>query len=323
MANIPQISIVTPSLNQGKFLAATIESVISQAGDFTIDYIVVDGGSTDDSPDILRRYDLLIRTGALPVNCRGLTCRFVSERDSGQSDALAKGFRMAKGELFAWLNSDDTYLPGALQAVAAFFSDHPGIGLLYGKAHYCDTTGAIIGRYRTEAFDYEKLAWFNYICQPAAFFAGEVFDAVGGLDETLCFAMDYDLWVRIGKRFPCRYLPEFLSMYRLHESSKTILDETLCQNSEEVLRLAMKYFAWAPLTRIYNSCNSYCRARLPKFLADRKSMVILATVICSASRSLWLNRGIRRGDLELLNGENFRKLFKSRIEIMMGKKIGE
>jgi hypothetical protein len=131
--------------------------------------------------------------------------------------------------------------------------------------------------------------------------------------------MDYDLWVRIGKRFSCRYLPEFLSKYRLHESSKTILDETLYLNSEEALRLAMKYFGWAPLTRVYNSCSSYCRARLPKFITRRKSLVIPATVICSVFRSLRMNRGIRRNDLKLLNGENFRKLFKSRIEIMTGK----
>jgi hypothetical protein len=135
--------------------------------------------------------------------------------------------------------------------------------------------------------------------------------------------MDYDLWIRIGRRFTCYYLPEFLSMYRLHESSKTILDETLYHNSEEALRLAMKHFNWAPLTRIYNSCNSYCRARLPKFLAGRKSMVVLATVICSVFRSLWLNRGIRRNDLKLLNGENFRKMSKSRIDIMTGKTIGK
>ncbi len=322
MSNVPTISIVTPSFNQGGFLAETIESVISQAGDFIIDYIVVDGGSTDDSVDIIRRYDTLIRTGIFSGNCRGLTYRWVSKKDRGQTDALTKGFRVAEGDIFAWLNSDDTYLPGALQTVATFFRDYPETGLMYGEAHYCDTAGIIIGRYRTDEFNYDKLAWFNYMCQPSTFFRKNVFDAVGGLDDTLHFAMDYDLWVRIGKRFTCRYLPEFLSKYRLHESSKTILDETLYHNSEEALRLAMKYFDWAPLTRIYNSCNVYCRARLPRILTGRKSMVILATIICSVFRSLWMNRGIRKNDLMLLNGENFRKLFKSRIEIMTGKTTG-
>ena len=323
MANFPTISIVTPSFNQGEFLAETIESVLGQAGDFFIDYIVVDGGSTDASVEVIGRYDALIRTGRVSIGCRGLNFRWLSEKDRGQGDALAKGFRLAQGGVCAWLNSDDTYLPGALQTVAAFFGGHPQAGLLYGQARYCDADGAVLGSYRTEAFDYDKLAWFNYICQPSAFFSRKAFDAVGGLDETLRFAMDYDLWVRIGKAFGCRYLPEPLSSYRLHRSSKTVLDETLYENCEEALALARKYFDWAPLTRIYNSCNARCRARLPKFLAARKPVVVLATVVCSLFRSLWLNRGLRRKDLALLNGENFRKLFKSRIEIMTGSTDGK
>ena len=321
--NKPVLSIVTPSYNQGEFLTETIESVISQAGEFHIDYIIVDGGSTVNSVDVIKRYDALLQDGRFPINCSGITIRWMSEKDKGQTDALIKGFRMAEGEIVAWLNSDDTYLPGTLQVIASFFCNYPETGLVYGDAHYCDIAGTVIGRYRTEEFEYDKLAWFNYICQPSTFIRKKVFDEVGGLDDTLHFAMDYDLWVRIGKRFTCNYLPGFLSMYRLHGSSKTLLDESLYRNSEEALRLSMKYFNWAPLTRVYNSCNSYCRTRLPKFLSGRKSMVTLASVICLVFRSLWLNRGIRRNDLGLLNRENFRKLFKSRIEIMTGKTIGK
>ena len=313
------LSIITPSYNQGEFLAETIESVLGQKGDFCIDYIIVDGGSTDNSVDIIRRYDVLLQQGEWPVRCQGITFRWLSEKDTGQTDALIKGFRMAKCEIFAWLNSDDTYLPGTLQTAADFFQKNPENGLLYGDAHYCDTAGAIIGRYRTEDFDFNKLAWFNFICQPSTFFRRDVFEIVGGLDESLHFAMDYDLWVRIGKRFPCRYLPRFLATYRLHESSKTVRDETLYQNSEEGLRVAMKYFGWAPLTRVYHSCHSLCRARLPAFIGGNKPAVLVATVICSLARSLQLNRGVRRNDLKLLNRENFRKLFRSRIDIMTGK----
>jgi glycosyltransferase involved in cell wall biosynthesis len=316
MTNVPKISIVTPSFNQGEFLAATIESVISQAGDFIIDYIVVDGGSTDDSVDIIKRYDALIRTAMVPVNYCGLTFRWVSERDRGQAEALAKGFRMAEGEIFAWLNSDDTYLPGALQTVAAFFGDYPETGLLYGDAHYCDTVGTVIGRYRTEVFDYDKLACFNYICQPSTFFRKKVFDAVGGLDNTLLFAMDYDLWVRIGKRFTCRYLPKFFSMYRLHESSKTIRDETLYKNCEESLAVTIHHFGWAPLTRVYTACSILCKARLPDMLARNRFAVAVAAMLCSFFRSLYLNRGFNCNDLKLLTGKNFSKLLKSRLEIM-------
>ena len=314
----PHITIVTPSFNQGKFLAETIESVISQEGDFSIDYIIADGGSTDNSVDIIRRYDALLQDKEWPVSCRGINYRWLSEKDKGQTDALIKGLRMAEGTILAWLNSDDIYLPGTLQTVAGFFRDNPDTGLLYGDARYCAADGKIIGRYRTGEFNFDKLAWFNFICQPSAFFRRDVFAAVGGLDDSLHFAMDYDLWVRIGKRFPCRYRPGFLSMYRLHETSKTIRDETLYQNSEEALRLAMKYFNWAPLTRVCNSCNFLCRAGLPAFLAGNKTAVIVLAMFCAMFRSLVLNRGINRRDLKLLNKENFQKLFKSRLEIMTG-----
>jgi glycosyltransferase involved in cell wall biosynthesis len=316
------ITVVTPSYNQGEFLAETIESVISQAGDFHLDYIIVDGGSSDNSVDIIKQYQESLNRMHWPVACRGISYRWISEKDQGQTDALIKGFRAAKGELLAWLNSDDTYLPGALQAAAAFFRAHPDTGLLYGEAHYCDTAGTVIGRYRTEDFDYGKLAWFNFICQPSSFFRREVFEAVGGLDRSLHFAMDFDLWTRIGKRFPCRFLPRFLSNYRLHEASKTVRDETLYQNCEEALRLTMDRFGWAPLTRVYNSCHSYCRARLPGVLARNGAALMVATVCCSVLRSLWLNRGIRAGDLRLINRANFAKLFKSRIEIMTGTGTG-
>jgi len=209
-----------------------------------------------------------------------------------------------------------------LETVARLFREHPDTGLLYGDAHYIDENGNIVGRYRTEAFDLAKLAWFNFICQPSAFFRRDVFEAVGGVDETLQFAMDYDLWIRIGREFPCRYLPGFLAQYRLHEASKTVSDKTLQANCEEGLRLALKYFGWAPLTRVYNACNFSSRARLPRLLSGNRAAVIAASLFCTLFRSLRLNRGIRSEDLKLLKRENFRKLFKSRIEIMTGRGAG-
>jgi len=319
MLEFPVMSIVTPSYNQGGFLAETIESVIGQEGDFVLDYIIVDGGSTDNSVAIIKHYDALLQNGEWQVKCRGITFRWLSERDKGQTDALMKGFRMATGEVLAWLNSDDTYLPGALQTAAGFFHGHPETGLLYGESHYCDTAGRIIGRYRTEEFDFEILAWFNFICQPSTFFRRDVFEAVGRLDETLHFAMDYDLWVRIGTRFPCRYLPQFLSKYRLHEASKTINDQTLISNCEEGLAVAIRHFGWAPLTRIFTLCRTTSKTCLPHFLSSSKLMVMVAAILCTIASSFRLNRGFNHNDLKLLSRENFRKLFKSRLEIMTGK----
>ncbi|HXE95223.1 MAG TPA: glycosyltransferase family 2 protein [Dongiaceae bacterium] len=314
----PVISIITPSCNQGVFLDGTIKSVISQEGDFFIDYIIVDGGSSDNSVDIIKRYDASLQNGEWPVKCRGIRYRWVSERDRGQTDALIKGFRMAQGEVFAWLNSDDTYLPGALQTAAGFFRDQPDTGLMYGDAHYIDAEGAIIGSYRTEKFDLDKLASANIICQPAAFFRRAAFEEAGGLDETLDFVMDYDLWIRIGRGFTCRHIPCLLATYRLHEASKTINSDTLIRNSEESLAVTLRHFGWAPLTRVYTSCIILCKSRLPVLFGRSRLAVSVAAITCSLFRSLYLNRGFHRNDLKLLTGNNFRKLCRSRLEIMTG-----
>lgn len=314
-----KLSIITPTYNHGAFLAETIESVISQAGDFSLDYIIIDGGSSDNSVDIIKHYDALLRQGKWPVNCRWITFRWVSERDRGQSDALNKGFSMATGRIFAWLNSDDTYLPGALQTASDFFRTHPDTGLMYGTAHYTDSSGAIISTYHTGEFDLVKLASANIICQPAAFFRKEAFEAVGGLDEALDFVMDYDLWIRIGRRFPCRHITRLLATYRLHETSKTISSATLIRNSEESLEVTRRHFGWAPVTRVYTSCRIRCGLRLPDFFGRSRPVVAAAAIICSIFRSLYLNRGINHNDLKLLTGDNFRKLGRNRLEIMTGR----
>jgi glycosyltransferase involved in cell wall biosynthesis len=313
--HFPVISVVTPSFNQGAFLGDTIRSVISQEGDFFLDYIMIDGGSSDNSVDIIRQYDACLQRGEWPIKCRGISYRWVSEPDRGQTDALMKGFRRANGGIFAWLNSDDAYLPGVLQTASAFFHDHPDTGLMYGDAYYVDASGGVIGSYHTEEFDLIRLASANIICQPAAFFRREAFETVGGLDESLDFVMDYDLWVRIGRRFPCRHVSHPLATYRLHGTSKTISSDTLYRNSEESLAVTIRHFGWAPLTRVYTSCGILCRSRLP---GRNRCALAAAAIVCSLIRSLSLNRGFNRNDLKLLTGSNFRKLFKSRLEIMTG-----
>ena len=125
MADAPVISIVTPSYNQGEFLEETLVSVLSQEGDFFLDYLVIDGASTDGSLEIIRRYAELLEKDEWPVRCRGIRYRWMSEPDNGQSDALMKGFNLAEGEILAWLNSDDVYLPGALQKVTSFLKATP------------------------------------------------------------------------------------------------------------------------------------------------------------------------------------------------------
>lgn len=312
------ISVVTPSFNQGCYLAETIESVIGQEGDFNLDYLIVDGGSSDDSVEIIKHYEKLLDENHWQVKCGKIKYRWLSEPDRGQTDALTKGFHLAEGEVLAWLNSDDVYLPGTLQTVTDFFRNHLEVGLFYGAAHYCDVDGEIVGRYPTESFNFRKLAIINFFCQPSTFFRKSAYETVGGLDETLHYTMDYDLFLRIGQKYDCHYLPQYFSKYRLHEAAKTMRDEVLFDNHEETLRVTMKYFNWAPINRVYGSCNYYCLSHWPKFLTRFRPLVISVVMCCAIFRSLRLNRGVRSADLQLLNLNNLRKLFKERIDILRG-----
>lgn len=311
-------SIVTPSLNQGQFIGNCIRSVLSQKGDFYLDYIIVDGGSTDDSIDIIRQLELLVAEGEFAANCRGISFRWQSAPDRGQSDALRKGFELARGNILSWLNSDDLLLPDALQVVSSFFEQNPSTALLYGNARYCDQTGKVIGNYPAQEFDLDKLAYFNFMPQPATFFRSTAFENVNGIDSSLNYVMDYDLAIKIAKSFTCSYLPRVLAYYRLHEEAKTVLADTLHENHAEGLRVTMKHFGWAPLNLVYGSCYHWCLKNLPACFTRYKALLIVISAACTIFQSLLLNRGINTRDLQLLNLANIKKLFKDRRSILLG-----
>jgi glycosyltransferase involved in cell wall biosynthesis len=210
------VSIVTPSFNQARFLPATIESVLAQTYP-NIEYIVVDGASTDDSVDVIRRY-----TDRL--------ADWVSEPDKGQTEAINKGFARANGEILAWLNSDDTYQPEAVAEAVAYLQQHPEIGLVYGEANFIDEHGQVIGRFPAAQTDYERLRrGYVHIPQQAAFWRADLFRQVGTLDERLYFAMDYDLWRKLAAVSRIKYLPgRVWANFRLHGDSKTIAEDDRC-----------------------------------------------------------------------------------------------
>ena len=215
MSKQPLVSIVTPSFNQAPYLEATIRSVLEQ--DYPdIEYIIVDGGSSDGSVDIIRRYvDRL--------------AWWVSEADKGQTDALNKGFARARGEILAWLNSDDTYQPGAVAEAAAFLQSRPEVGLVYGDANFIDENGKLIGRFPAAQTDYRRLRrGYVHIPQQAAFFRAELWRKVAPLDPSFYFAMDYDLWVRIAALAPIHYVPRTWANFRLHTQGKTIAADERC-----------------------------------------------------------------------------------------------
>ncbi len=309
------LSIVTPSYNQGQYLAATIESVLGQEGIFDLDYIIIDGGSTDDSVEVIRRYEQLLNEGSWQVKCRGIRFRWISENDRGQTDAIMKGFRMAEGEILAWLNSDDTYLPGALQRAVDVFVKGPEVSVLYGRTYFTDANGEIIGKYPTEPFNYKRLALFNFICQPSTFFRKRAFTEVGGLDMNLHFSMDYDLWIRLAKKFGFSYLPEFLSTYRLHEESKTISPTVALANHKEALDAVTRHYGWSPLNRVYMYCHHLLKSKMPASLVKFNFLIVFLSLPFAFVRYIRLNRGIRLYDLQMINRSNIRKLFMDWMDI--------
>ncbi len=220
---IPLVSIITPSFNQARFLEQTIQSVLSQ--DYpNIEYIIVDGGSTDGSLEIIQKYATRLAW-------------WVSEPDQGQTDAINKGFARARGEVLAWLNSDDTYEPGAVSAAVAYLQAHPEAGMVYGEANFIDEHGRVIGRFNAKQASYRRLRrGAVYIPQQAAFFRASLWQQVGPLDPSFYFAMDYDLWVRLARVSELHYCPgQVWANFRLHGAAKSIAEDDRCW--PEMLRI--------------------------------------------------------------------------------------
>ncbi|HEX3559046.1 MAG TPA: glycosyltransferase family 2 protein [Pyrinomonadaceae bacterium] len=203
----PKASVVTPSYNQGQFIEETIRSVLLQ-GYPNLEYIVVDGGSTDDSVEIIRKYEKWL-------------AYWVSEPDRGQSDAINKGWRRATGEVWAWLNSDDVYLRRALERAAQTFAQHPDVEMVYGSSVLVNERGEVEGHLRAPAFDLKELVRVNSVPQPSTFLRGQAAVGAGYLSESLHLCMDYDLWLRVALRGRVVNLDEALSAMRLHPQSKT------------------------------------------------------------------------------------------------------
>jgi glycosyltransferase involved in cell wall biosynthesis len=204
----PLVSIITPSFNQGHFIEETIQSVLSQ--DYpNIEYLVIDGGSTDNTVEILGKYE-----GRL---------KWISEPDGGQSHAINKGFRMARGEIVAWLNSDDTLLPGAITKAAGHLAANSETMMVYGEGYLMDQHSQITGRFPvTEPFNLWRLIYYgDYILQQTVFMRKRIFDVIPMVDESLHYGMDWDLFIRIGKRFKVDYLPEYLGVLREYPQAKS------------------------------------------------------------------------------------------------------
>lgn len=243
-----KVSIITPSYNQGKFIERTLQSVASQtAPGFEIEHVVFDGGSADNTVEILERY-------SPPV-------RWITKKDKGQSDAVNQGIRATDGEIIGWLNSDDIYYPGAIARVTAYFKAHPEVDVVYGMADHIDTDDQAFESYPTESWDYERLKEICFICQPAVFFRRKVVENSGLLDESLNYCMDYEYWLRLGMtglRFA--YLEEKLAGSRMYAENKTL--GSRIKVHREINDMFRKLFGKVPDRWLYNYAHVVVSNRL-------------------------------------------------------------
>ncbi len=204
MASHPLVSIITPSYNQAQFIEQTILSVLNQ--DYpAIEYLIIDGGSTDGSVDIIRRYSDRLAW-------------WISEKDHGQADAINKGINHASGEIVAWLNSDDIYLPGAVSQAAAILSREPNLGMVYGDALSIDQDGKPLGKFSFGNWELLDLMSFRIICQPSVFMRRSILEQVGNLASEFQFMLDHHLWIRIAQISPVRHV----GVQRLDSKEPTI-----------------------------------------------------------------------------------------------------
>jgi len=219
------------------FLEEAIRSVLSQ--DYpNIEYIVMDGGSNDGTLDILRRHE-----GRL---------RWESRPDRGQSDAINRGFLQSRGSVFGFLCADDAYLPGAVRTAVQHLLSHPEYAGVYGEGYLVDEQGGIRCRYPTREFDPAGLRSECFICQPACFLRREVFAEVGMLDPHLHYALDYDLWIRIAKRYLLLKVDEYLAVSRMHRGAKTLAGRRMMYKKH--MEVALRHYGYVPFANVYGYC---------------------------------------------------------------------
>ena len=231
MRTLPKISIITPSYNQGQYIERTIRSILDQRYP-NLEYLIIDGGSTDVTIDILKQYAPRLK--------------WISEKDEGQADAINKGIRLATGDIIAYLNSDDVYEPGTLDSVARFFAEHPDAMWLTGKCRIIDEQDREIRRMITayknfllRHYSYGMLLVTNPISQPATFWRRKLLPEFGLFDKNEHLVMDYEYWLRIGRRNRPGILDEYLAQFRVHGGAKTV--STNFSNFKHELAVAKKY----------------------------------------------------------------------------------
>jgi glycosyltransferase involved in cell wall biosynthesis len=273
----PLVTVVTPSLNQGRFIEETIQSVLAQDYE-PVEHLVFDAGSTDETHSVLARYEGKIRA--------------VIAADDGQADAINRGFRAAAGTIVTWLNSDDVYEPGAIRTAVEYLEAHPQCAMVYGKGHHIDAEGRFLDPYPTAPPS--ELEVFCTVCQPASFLRLAAVHAVGYLDPNLRYCMDYDLWLRLREQFDIAYIPADLARSRLHADAKSVSQQRAFMR--EIIGMTMRRIGRAPLVYLYGYANMLVCERFrerPLPTPIRR----LAAGIVTATLALRYHRRLRIGEI--------------------------
>lgn len=254
------LSVITPSYNQGQFIERTIQSVLMQKVP-GLEYIVVDGASTDNTVEILKKYDSKIK--------------WISEPDKGQTHAINKGFAMTQGDIVGWLNSDDVYYPDSLNTICDFFASHPEVDVVYGEANHIDEQDSIIEKYQTESWNIERLKDVCYICQPAVFLRRSAYEKFGQLNESLQYCMDYEYWLRLAtKGANFYYLNQLIAGSRLHSATKTLGSRVKVH--KEINDMFKRYFNKVPERWIGNYAHIYVEEQMGIPRTDRRFLMFVS-----------------------------------------------
>lgn len=265
----PLVTIITPSYNQGRFIEATIRSVLEQ-GYEPLEHLVYDGGSTDDTASILRSFGDRITTVIAP--------------DSGQADAVRRAMQAARGEIVGWLNSDDVYTPGAIAAAVRALAQHPACSAIYGEGEYVDERGAVLAPYPTSPV--EPLRYGCFVCQPSVFMRRSALATVDYVDPTLEYCLDYDLWLRLAEVAPLQYVPAVLAQYRLHPESKSVARQLASRR--EMVRLTRRRLGATPLTCLYAYADLEVRRHLRRDPGDAGGGPVVAALAAAYTSILAL-----------------------------------